>query len=205
MIIRPTQLSFAPATHNTQAVVEAITAEMHRHQDALRVSCDLRVRHHHHPLCRDLNFGYHLGQQGGNDIAQNKSSQLATRPSVDQRAPSGLALHNSFWVTSGHDAGQRLQPAGGPRLLICPERTVAPSSRGDPLDAPGTTADACGGNSDLAYPIGPVLVSTRQYSLVLFTWPAVIHVKRRAEGDSHDVCPTSTSKIALTLMRESSR
>lgn len=128
-------------------LVETITAEMHRHQYAIPLSCDPRMRHRHHRLRCGLDFGCHFGHLGGNDI-HTKQDQSARNPafclSTCATSPSTAQPDSSFCATSGHDTGQRLQPVGNPGLF-CPARNVAFSaSLGDPIDAPETAADACG-------------------------------------------------------------
>lgn len=70
-------------------------------------------------------FGCHFGRQDGNDrretgsTSSHKTSNLLL---TNTRSRPSTAL--LLWATSGHDAGQRLQPARGSRPLICPEKTA---------------------------------------------------------------------------------
>lgn len=135
------------------------------------MSRDLQMRHHHHPLRRGLEVWLPIRAKGWKRRAQNRISQFAIQPSVDEHPQAGgLRSSNAplLWATSGYDAGQSLQPARCSRPLICPEKTVAYSAaEGSPLMQQGPRQTPVGVQA-----VDPV-------RLVLAVWPAVNHGKRR--------------------------
>lgn len=75
------------------------------------MSCDLQMRHHHHPLRRGLGVWLPIRAKGWKRRVQNRLSQFAIQPSVNEhRQAGGLELHHCTGLRQAMTPGKVFNP-----------------------------------------------------------------------------------------------
>lgn len=86
------------------------------------MSCDLQMRHHHHPLRRGPEVWLPIRAKGWKWRAQNRLSQFAIQPSVDEHPQAGLALHQCSGLRQAMTPGKVFNPPAALGLWSAPRK-----------------------------------------------------------------------------------